>query len=98
MLDGLPVFSLVRRTLPVLRVAGFRGIVNTTTNHVLTAMAEGQPLDDGGAPPCNRPGIAEADPSHDLDGWDAAAKAAALANLLLGAALTPADVDATRPA
>jgi homoserine dehydrogenase len=38
-------------------------------------------------------GIAEADASLDVDGWDAAAKAAALANVLLGARLTPAEVD-----
>jgi homoserine dehydrogenase len=42
-----------------------------------------------------RAGIAEADPSLDVDGWDAAAKAAALANVLMGAEITPADVDRT---
>jgi homoserine dehydrogenase len=38
-------------------------------------------------------GIAEADPSLDIEGWDAAAKAAALANVLLGARLTPRTVE-----
>lgn len=38
-------------------------------------------------------GIAEADPSFDIDGWDAAAKTAALANVLLGASITPKDVE-----
>src|SRR5674536_112709 len=38
-------------------------------------------------------GYAEADPSHDLDGWDAACKAAALANVAMDAGITPADVE-----
>lgn len=45
-LDGLPVFSLLRHTLPAVRIDGFRGIVNTTTNHILAAMEHGRPLDD----------------------------------------------------
>ena len=44
---------------------------------------------------CRREGIAEADPSLDVDGWDAAAKAAALANVLLDGGITPHDVDRT---
>ena len=40
-LDGIPVFNLVRETLPAVEVVGFRGVVNSTTNHVLTVMEAG---------------------------------------------------------
>ena len=90
-LDGLPVFSLLRHTLPAVRVIGFRGIVNTTTNHVLTAMESGVSIDDA-VREMQRRGMAEADPSSDIDGWDAAAKTAALANALMDARTNPHEV------
>jgi len=90
-MDGIPIFNLVRETLPCVTVTGFRGVVNSTTNHILSAMESGEPFDAAlGA--MQRAGIAEADASFDVDGWDAAAKTAALANVLLGARLTPASV------
>ena len=61
---------------------GFRGVVNSTTNFILTAMEQGEPFDEALAEMQAR-GIAEADASLDIDGWDAAAKTAALANVLL---------------
>jgi homoserine dehydrogenase len=87
-MDGIPVFNLVRETLPAVKVDGFRGVVNTTTNHILAALEEGQPFDEALAR-MQAEGIAEADPSLDLDGWDAAAKTAALANVLMDARITP---------
>ena len=45
-LDGIPVFNLVRETLPGVDVLGFRGVVNSTTNYVLTAMENGRTFDD----------------------------------------------------
>ena len=54
-------------------------------------MERGSSLDDAVAEMQAR-GIAEADPSHDIDGWDAAAKTAALVNVLMGGAITPHDV------
>jgi homoserine dehydrogenase len=87
-MDGIPVFNLVRETLPAIDIAGFRGIVNSTTNHILSALEDGEAF----APALARmqaEGIAEADPSLDVDGWDAAAKTAALANVLMNAGLTP---------
>jgi homoserine dehydrogenase len=90
-MDGIPIFNLVRETLPCVTITGFRGVLNSTTNHMLTAMESGEPFDAAlGA--MQRAGIAEADASFDVDGWDAAAKTAALANVLLGARLTPASV------
>ena len=93
-MDGVPVFNLVRETLPAATVSGFRGVVNSTTNHVLTALERGEDFDAAIAR-MQAEGIAEADPSLDLDGWDAAAKTAALANVLLDAGLTPHDVRRT---
>jgi homoserine dehydrogenase len=91
-MDGVPIFSLVRETLPAVTIAGFRGVVNSTTNYILTAMEHGERFDAALAS-MQRAGIAEADPSFDVDGWDAAAKTAALANVLLAARLTPASVE-----
>jgi homoserine dehydrogenase len=93
-MDGVPIFNLVRETLPAVTVFGFRGVINSTTNEILTAVEKGEEF----APALRRmqsAGIAEADPSLDLEGWDAAAKAAALANVMLDADVTPHDVDRT---
>ena len=68
------------------------GILNSTSNYVLTEMAKGRTLEDA-IKETQRKGIAEADPSHDLDGWDAAAKITALANVLMSAGSTPRMVD-----
>jgi homoserine dehydrogenase len=91
-MDGVPIFNLVRETLPSVRILGFRGVVNSTTNFILTAMEQGQAFDAALAEMQSR-GIAEADASLDIDGWDAAAKTAALANVLLDANITPKDVE-----
>ena len=91
-MDGVPIFNLVRETLPAVTIRGFRGVVNSTTNFILTAMEDGQPFDAALAQMQAR-GVAEADASLDVDGWDAAAKTAALANVLLDAGITPAMVD-----
>ena len=90
-MDGVPVFNLARETLRAVSIDGFRGVVNSTTNHILTALEDGEPYEDALAR-MQQAGIAEADPSLDVDGWDAAAKAAALANVFLDARITPHDV------
>ena len=91
-MDGIPVFNLVRETMPGVTIRGFRGVVNTTTNYLLAAMERGEPFDDA-LDRMQAAGVAEADPSLDVDGWDAAAKVAALANVWLGADLTPHLID-----
>jgi homoserine dehydrogenase len=93
-MDGVPIFNLVREALPGATVSELRGVVNSTTNHVLTALENGESFDAAVAR-MQAEGIAEADPSLDLDGWDAAAKTAVLANVLLGASLTPLSVERT---
>ncbi len=91
-MDGVPVFNLVRETLPAVKVLGFRGVVNSTTNHILTVLESGAAFEPALAR-MQALGIAEADPSLDVDGWDAAAKAAVLANVLMGAGITPHHVE-----
>ncbi len=90
-MDGIPIFSFVRDTLPASSVRGFRGVVNTTTNHILNALERGE-LFDTALRAMQAAGVAEADPSLDLGGWDAAAKTAAMANVWLDAGITPHDV------
>jgi homoserine dehydrogenase len=91
-MDGIPIFNLVRETLPAVRVSGFSGVVNSTTNFIITAMEGGQAF-AAALSEMQAAGIAEADAGLDVDGWDAAAKAAALANVLLGAKTTPREVE-----
>ncbi len=87
-MDGIPVFNLVRETMPAVTIRGFRGVVNSTTNYLLTALERGESFEKALAD-MQAAGVAEADPSLDVDGWDAVAKAAALANVWLDANTTP---------
>ncbi|HEX7838999.1 MAG TPA: hypothetical protein VF469_16085 [Kofleriaceae bacterium] len=93
-MDGAPVFNLVERCLPGCRVLAFRGTLNATTSHVLARMEAGVSKAAAVAE-MQAAGIAEADPRNDLDGWDAAVKGCALANVLLAGDVRPADVDRT---
>jgi homoserine dehydrogenase len=91
-MDGGPVFNMVRKNLPGVKVLGFTGILNSTSKIVIEAMREGKSMHDG-IEEARRLGITEADASYDIDGWDAAAKTALLANVLMNARVTPQDVD-----
>jgi homoserine dehydrogenase len=93
-MDGAPIFSLFRHTLPAVSLLGFTGILNSTTNLVLTRMEAGESLATAIAY-AQSIGIAETDPSGDIDGWDAAVKVAALVTVLMGLPLKPAQVDHT---
>lgn len=91
-MDGAPIFSLFRETLPAANLTSFKGILNSTTNMILTRMEEGDSFDEAVAY-CQKIGIAETDPSGDVDGWDAAVKVSALVNVLMGGSIKPADVE-----
>jgi homoserine dehydrogenase len=91
-MDGLPVFSLLEYTLPDCSVLGFEAVFNATTNFIVDAMGAGRSYEDALAE-VQAAGYAEADPSNDVDGWDAASKACALANVAMEAGITPADVE-----
>ncbi len=86
-MDGTPIFSMFPRCLPAVELRGFRGILNSTTNVVLTEMEKGLDLDRA-VKRAQEIGVAETDPSDDLDGWDAAVKVAALAIVLMDAPIT----------
>lgn len=91
-MDGAPVFNMVRNCLPGVQIQGFAGCLNSTTRVIINAMVEGLSLEEG-VRSAQQQGIAEADASLDIDGWDSAAKAAALANVLMDAQATPSTVD-----
>lgn len=93
-MDGAPVFNLVRETLPGCKILGFKGILNSTTNFILERMEAGDDF-DAALREAQRQGFAEADPSLDIDGWDAAAKTSALINVLMNGATTPATIERT---
>ncbi|WP_322800522.1 homoserine dehydrogenase [Thermoflexus sp.] len=93
-MDGAPLFSLVREGLPATHILGFRAILNSTTNFILTRMEEGIPFEEA-VRQAQAIGIAEADPSNDIDGWDAAVKTCVLANVWMEADLRPDQVERT---
>src|SRR6266404_1831031 len=83
-MDGVPIFSLFPLGLPATELRGFHGVLNSTTNVVLTEIEKGRSFDEA-VQKAQSLGIAETDPAADLDGWDAAVKLAALAIVLMGA-------------
>lgn len=87
----LPVLELPDRVLIGTVIEGFEGIVNATSNQILTSMSEGASYEDG-VRHAQEIGIAETDPTLDVDGWDAAAKVVIIANAVLGARLTLGNV------
>jgi homoserine dehydrogenase len=91
-MDGIPVLNLVRDTLPGVRVESFRGVINSTTNHILTALERGETFESALAR-MQADGIAEADATLDVDGWDAAAKTAVLMNVWMDAGVTPHEIE-----
>ena len=90
-MDGAPVFSLVRECLPMAGLRAVSGVFTSTATVVIEAVEQGLSINDGIAR-AQALGIAEADPSYDVEGWDSAVKLCAVANVLLGADLRPADV------
>jgi len=93
-LGGSPVFSVFREALPAAELLSFQGILNSTTNIILSRMERGETFDEAVAY-CQSIGVAEADPANDVDGWDAAIKVAALVTVLMDIPLKPQDVDRT---
>jgi len=80
---AIPVIKVLRESLVVTNVHRVLGIVNGTTNLILSAMSEGQSYTEALAE-AQRLGYAEADPSDDVGGLDAAAKMAILATVAFG--------------
>jgi len=93
-LGGTPIFSTFREAMPGAELISFKGIINATTNVILSRMEEGESFVDA-VKYCQSIGIAETDPSGDVDGWDASIKVAALATVLMNTPLKPQDVERT---
>ncbi|HDP96059.1 MAG TPA: homoserine dehydrogenase [Candidatus Aminicenantes bacterium] len=107
-MSGTPVLNLMDGPLQGCRVESLRGILNGTTNYILTCMEDGMAYDDALAK-AQELGYAEADPTGDVEGYDARAKVAILANVVMGAdlpienvsctgitAITPTDIETAR--
>lgn len=90
-MDGAPVFNLQRHCLRGNTILRLEGILNSTSNVVLGEMERGLNLAAAVAK-AQAMGIAEADPSADLEGWDAAVKLTALANVLMDADIKPEQI------
>ena len=80
-MDGVPIFSLFDQ-LPATHLQGFHGILNSTTNVILAEMENGLTFDDA-LKKAQSLGVAETDATHDINGWDAAVKTAALITVLM---------------
>jgi homoserine dehydrogenase len=91
-MDGAPVFALFPQALPATELRGFCGVLNSTTNVVLTEIEKGRTFEEA-VRRAQALGVAETDPTADLDGWDAAVKVTALAVVLMG---VPIQLDQVR--
>ncbi len=92
---GIPLMASLRQILAVNRVSRIRGIVNGTTNYILTQMAEQGTAYAEALQEAQRLGYAEPDPTADVEGYDAAYKLAILASLAAGRHIRPERVDRT---
>ena len=90
-MSGTPVISLITSSMAGVELTGFRGILNSTSNLILTRMEEGVSFDAALREAVER-GFAEAQSRSDIDGWDAAAKGIILANALMEGDLALADI------
>jgi homoserine dehydrogenase len=90
-MDGAPIFSLFREALPAVHLSCFSGILNSTTNFILGEIEAGNSFEEA-VKKAQAIGIAETDPSMDIDGWDAAVKVSVLTTVLMGVPLRPSEV------
>ena len=89
---GTPTMSLAEEALAGCTIHSARGILNGTTNYILTQMETGMSYDEA-LTQAQELGYAETDPAGDVEGWDAAGKVLILANALFGGSLAMADLD-----
>ena len=92
-MSGTPVLNTALKSLAGCTITGIRGILNGTTNYILSEMEKGKPYNEA-LKKAQELGYAEADPTGDVDGWDAAAKVVILSNVVLGGNLT---IDEVKP-
>jgi homoserine dehydrogenase len=90
-LAGTPSINLFRHTLSGNQIKGFKGILNGTTNYILTRMEEGMSYNDA-LKKAQKLGYAEADPTGDVEGFDTLGKVVILTNIVLGKNISWEDV------
>ncbi len=93
-MSGTPTLALGMNMLAASGVTRIQGILNGTTNYILGEMESGADYADA-LKDAQAKGYAEADPTGDVDGHDAAAKVVILANLVMGQSMAMKDVDCT---
>jgi len=91
---GTPILDYAKNSLLGERITSFDGILNGTTNYILTNMTNGMSFEEALKDAKER-GYVEADESLDLDGFDAAAKLVILANWVMGLKVTMPDIKCT---
>jgi homoserine dehydrogenase len=91
-LSGTPAINLSSLSLAGADIREIRGIVNGTTNYILTQMDMGKGYDEA-LLEAQRLGYAEAKPDADVEGWDALAKIVILADVVMGGELKVSDVE-----
>jgi len=89
-MSGTPLLNLIRQTLAGCHITEMKGILNGTTNYILTRMEEGMSYEDA-LKKAQELGYAEVVPDADVLGWDALAKITILANTVFGAHNKPND-------
>ena len=92
---AVPIFNLIHEALAGNRVIGIEGILNGTTNYILTRMAEERLPYELVLKEAQELGIAEADPTYDVEGIDSACKLVIISNSVFGRAATYRDVEVT---
>lgn len=96
-MGGTPILRLLAEDLAGTRVSAVRGIVNGTTNHILTEMATGGLTYEAALAGAQAAGYAEAEPAGDVEGGDAADKLVILVRMAFGTWLDRAGVTVARP-
>jgi len=93
-MDGMPLFNMKRNALDMCDIIEIKGILNKTTNYILEEMTANNNLElDAIIEKVKEFPFVESDPKLDIEGYDAAARIAVLANVLMVAEVTPDDVD-----
>ncbi|MEM3463992.1 MAG: homoserine dehydrogenase, partial [Candidatus Bathyarchaeia archaeon] len=90
---GTPILEFAKRCLFGERILSIRGVLNGTTNYILTEMAEKHVTFENALAKAKELGYAEADPSMDIDGIDTACKTVILANWVMNKKVTLKDVN-----
>lgn len=94
LMNGAPVFRIVKDNLPFCEVKEIKGILNSTTNYILKRIEDGKSMKEVVNELKTR-GVIEANPNNDVEGKEAAVKMAIVANAMMDADLTPKDIDFT---